>query len=106
MNIVAHRDGPFWYEEGGKEYSTHYTLQLYLKDSAAVNPDSDLVGGATAFLSKNHKQKLNVDPKAGSVLIFQHKKLLHEGSTVEAGTKLAVRMDLLYEWVNKPVRKT
>lgn len=76
-------------------------MQLYLNDSTSTNPVSDLVGGATAFLSKDRKRRLDVNPKAGSVLIFQHSGLLHEGAKVERGLKFTVRMDLLYEWVNK-----
>lgn len=79
-------------------------MQLYLNDSAAVNPESELVGGATAFLSQDRQRRLNVEPKAGSVLIFQHNRLVHEGAKVEQGVKLAVRMDLLYEWVNKKAK--
>ncbi len=59
---------------------------------------SDLVGGATTFLRPG-KRRLEVNPKAGSVLIFQHDGLLHEGSVVDAGTKFTVRTDILYEWV-------
>jgi hypothetical protein len=40
-----------------------------------------------------------VNPKAGSVLIFQHKGLFHEGSKVTKGTKYTMRTDILYEWV-------
>lgn len=101
---IAHCDGPYWYEEDGKDFQTHYTVHLYLNDSAAVNPQSTLVGGATAFLSKDRKRRLDIDPKAGSVLIFQHRRLLHEGAKVEQGVKFTVRTDVLYEWVNKKKR--
>lgn len=100
-DYLAHCDGPYFYEEDGKEFETHYTLQLYLNDSAAVNPEAELIGGATSFLSRDRKRRLNVEPKAGSVLIFQHANLLHEGAMVEEGLKFTVRLDLIYEWVNK-----
>uniref|UniRef100_A0A8H7K5W4 Prolyl 4-hydroxylase alpha subunit domain-containing protein n=1 Tax=Bionectria ochroleuca TaxID=29856 RepID=A0A8H7K5W4_BIOOC len=97
----AHTDGPFWYEDGEREFQTHYTVHLYLNDSVEASPDSELVGGATAFLSRDRQRRVDVNPKAGSALVFQHSKLLHEGSVVQAGQKFTVRMDLLYEWVNK-----
>jgi hypothetical protein len=40
-----------------------------------------------------------VNPKAGSVLIFQHRGLFHEGATVRKGIKYTMRTDILYEWV-------
>jgi hypothetical protein len=85
-----------------REFMTHYTLHLYLNDSVTASPDSQLIGGATAFLSKDGKRRLDVNPKAGSVLIFQHRKLLHEGATVTQGQKYTVRMDILYELVHQP----
>ncbi|KAH6874755.1 hypothetical protein B0T10DRAFT_532870 [Thelonectria olida] len=94
-----HCDGPYWYEDGDKEFQTFYTLHLYLNDSASHDAKSDLEGGATAFLNRKRDKHLDVNPKAGSVLIFQHKGLLHEGSTVIKGTKYTMRTDILYEWV-------
>lgn len=78
---------------------TFYTIQLYLNDSAANDPQSDLVGGATAFLSRKGDARIDVNPKAGSVLIFQHRGLFHEGARVDKGTKYTMRTDILYEWV-------
>lgn len=43
------------------------------------------------------RHRLDVDPKAGRVLVFQHRRLLHSGDTVAAGTKYTMRSDLLYE---------
>ncbi|KFA53344.1 hypothetical protein S40293_06653 [Stachybotrys chartarum IBT 40293] len=92
-----HCDGPYWYEADGKTFQTHYTLHLYLNDSAEYSPNSELVGGATSFLSRDRKRRIDVNPKAGSVLIFQHKRLLHEGATVQKGEKFTARMDILYD---------
>ena len=39
-----------------------------------------------------------MNPKAGSVLIFQHEGLLHEGAMLDSGVKYTVRMDVLYRW--------
>lgn len=41
-----------------------------------------------------------MNPKAGSVLLFQHRGLLHEGAVVTAGTKYTIRTDIIYEYVN------
>lgn len=57
------------------------------------------MGGATAFLSRDRKRRLDVNPKAGSVLLFQHRGLLHEGAVVTAGTKYTIRTDVIYEYV-------
>ncbi|CAM1500540.1 Fc.00g097020.m01.CDS01 [Cosmosporella sp. VM-42] len=94
-----HCDGPYWYEEGDKEFQTHYTVHLYLNDSIQNDPQSELVGGATAFLERRGGKRVDVNPKAGSVLIFQHKGLFHEGAKVNKGIKYTMRTDILYEWV-------
>ncbi|KAL6857479.1 hypothetical protein ACO1O0_004915 [Amphichorda felina] len=103
-----HCDGPYYYDVGKTEFQTHYTLQLYLNDSAEASGGTgeELVGGATAFLSRDKKRRVNVNPKAGGVLIFQHEGLLHEGAEVKAGVKYTMRTDILYEWVlDAPARK-
>lgn len=77
---------------------THFTIHLYLNDSQAeAGKAADLVGGATSFLSMDETKKLPVDPKAGRVLIFQHKGLYHCGDDVLAGTKFTMRTDIMYE---------
>ncbi|KEY64332.1 hypothetical protein S7711_09877 [Stachybotrys chartarum IBT 7711] len=96
-----HVDSPYWYQANGQTFQTNYTLHLYLNDSAEYSPDSKLVGGATSFLSRDRKRRIDMNPKAGSVLIFQHRRLLHEGATVTAGVKFTARMDILYELVEK-----
>ncbi|KAI1438375.1 hypothetical protein GGR50DRAFT_691240 [Xylaria sp. CBS 124048] len=95
----SHCDGA--YEEatpdGGGMAITFMTVHLYLNDSQqAVGPDAELRGGATSFLSADGSRKLDVDPKAGRVLIFQHAKLQHCGDEVLAGTKYTVRTDIMY----------
>lgn len=95
-----HCDGSYSEEVDGDRFSTFFTLQLYLNDSvAAVGQDADLVGGATSFLSNDGKKKVDVDPKAGRVLIFQHHRLYHAGDDVVKGTKYAMRTDILYNLV-------
>jgi len=77
---------------------THYTLHLYLNDSfakmegASGEPSpTDLVGGATSFLSQDHERRVNVNPKSGRVLIFQHEGLYHCGDDVIQGVKYTMR---------------
>jgi hypothetical protein len=96
--LPAHCDGAYWYDEGTKEFQTRYTVHLYLNDSAKVSADGDLEGGATGFLSWDDQRRIDVNPKAGSVLIFQHEGLYHEGARVTKGQKFTVRTDLVYEW--------
>lgn len=64
-----------------------------------------MVGGATAFLSRDKKRRLDVNPQTGSVLIFQHEGLLHEGAEVKEGVKYTMRTDILYEWVRDEPKK-
>ncbi|KAM0358831.1 hypothetical protein ACHAPY_004348 [Fusarium culmorum] len=95
-----HCDGAYFYTEGpGKEFETFYTVHLYLNDSAENDPSSELQGGATSFLDRRGEKRVDVNPKAGSVLIFQHKGLFHEGALVNRGIKYTMRTDILYEWI-------
>ncbi|GJC79656.1 hypothetical protein ColLi_02494 [Colletotrichum liriopes] len=101
-----HCDGPYGEEgEDGSVYRTHHTVHLYLNDSVAeVGKDkADLVGGATTFLSADEKRRVDVDPKAGRVLIFQHKRLYHCGDDVVKGTKYTMRTDILYRLVRSKI---
>lgn len=91
---LAHCDGAYRCVIDGKEGKTHYTLHLYLNGE---NEEDELEGGATSFLSKDETRRLDVNPKTGSVLIFQHRSLYHEGAIVTKGTKYTMRTDLLYK---------
>ncbi|TLD28300.1 hypothetical protein PspLS_03296 [Pyricularia sp. CBS 133598] len=100
-----HCDGAFVDSSDGKHRQTLFTLHLYLNDSkaeaaAAGREPSDLVGGSTPFLSKDGSRRIDVNPRCGRVLIFQHNKLRHSGDDVVYGTKLTMRTDLLYEMVS------
>ncbi|KAI1859301.1 hypothetical protein JX265_007259 [Neoarthrinium moseri] len=78
---------------GGKR--SFLTVHLYLNHEG-------LEGGATSFMLDYKDPENNyvkVDPKAGSVLVFQQRDLYHEGSLVTKGTKYTVRTDVLYEKV-------
>ena len=77
---------------------THFTIHFYFNDSAQALgipvPEDDstdprlvdsadkaaelLRGGATTFHSRDKKHRIDVDPKAGRVLIFQHRRLLRK----------------------------
>ncbi|KAI8174478.1 hypothetical protein K4K51_008774 [Colletotrichum sp. SAR 10_75] len=103
-----HCDGPYSEEmEDGTVYRTHYTVHLYLNDSAAEvgKEKADLVGGATSFLSNDERRKVDVDPKAGRVLIFQHNRLYHSGDDVIQGTKYTLRTDILYKLVKTEIKR-
>lgn len=89
---AGHTDAAFRMDKDGKQYKTQYTLQLYL------NGSDDLKGGETTFLSHDEKRKLSVPPTPGSVLLFQHRSLHHEGSLVKKGTKYSMRAELLYRF--------
>jgi hypothetical protein len=86
---------------GGKILRTHFTVHLYLNDSLVEaepnSPHPELVGGATSFLSSDEERRMDINPKAGRVLIFQHKRLYHCGDEVEKGIKYTVRTDIMYE---------
>ncbi|KAK8102558.1 oxidoreductase domain-containing protein [Apiospora sp. TS-2023a] len=101
--FAPHCDGPYsTKEDDGTVYRTHYTVHIYLNDSKAEAADdakesTELEGGATTFLSTDEKRQLDVNPKTGRVLIFQHRRLYHSGDNVLAGTKYTIRTDLLYK---------
>lgn len=42
------------------------------------------------------KSRIDVVPKAGRVLLFQHRFLIHSGDDVVKGTKYTLRTDIMY----------
>lgn len=98
-----HCDSPYSEVTADKRVvSTHYTVHLYLNDSKQeVGRGAELVGGATSFLSSDEKRKLDVNPKAGRVLIFQHRRLYHSGDDVKEGIKYTMRTDIMYHKRNE-----
>ena len=90
----AHCDGA--YETPDRKERSYFTLQLYLKDSEGKDGEEPLEGGATTFYSPNMKRHMDVVPKAGRVLLFQHRDLIHSGDDVVSGTKLTLRTDIMY----------
>ena len=89
----AHYDGSYQRNDiSHPQYgdTSFVTAQIYLNEG--------FQGGATAFLDPNsHDEatKINVIPKAGSILLFEH-QLLHEGSLLEMGRKYTIRTDIMY----------
>lgn len=103
IDVTAHCDGHFSEEVGGKQLKTFFTLHLYLNDSVAeAGEEAELVGGATSFVSNYGSRKVDVDPKAGRVLIFQHRGLNHAGDDVVEGIKYTMRAEIMYELVEPP----
>lgn len=97
-----HRDASYGEETGnGKYQESLFTLHLYLNDSQAeVGDKAELVGGATPFLSRDEKRRIDVNPRTGRVLIFQQRGLLHSGDDVLKGVKYTMRTDIMYELVD------
>lgn len=80
QRFAAHFDGSF--QRSDSERSL-LTFMLYLNDG--------FEGGETTFLELGDA----IVPKPGRALLFQH-PILHEGSEVRAGTKYAIRSDIMY----------
>lgn len=108
-----HCDGS--YETPDRTERSYFTLHLYLNNAEVFSKeeaettgipstDSALVGGATTFHSYNMKDKLDVLPKAGRILLFQHRDLIHSGDDVVSGVKYTMRTDLMYS-VERSERK-
>ena len=100
LTRTAHCDGSYHDDrDRNRVVRTLFTIHLYLNDSKAEVPDAELVGGATTFFSSDEKRRIDVNPKAGRVLIFQHRRLYHSGDDVLAGTKYTMRTDIMYQFV-------
>lgn len=80
QRFAPHFDGA--YQRSGTECS-ELTLMVYLNDA--------FTGGKTAF----HDHGVEVTPRTGDALLFQH-RLLHEGCVVVSGAKYVLRSDVMY----------
>ncbi|EMC98575.1 hypothetical protein BAUCODRAFT_119900 [Baudoinia panamericana UAMH 10762] len=103
-----HCDGT--YETPDRSERSYVTLHLYLNDHRprrkeiqAMLPEEreqaeavPLVGGSTTFYSRDMSKEVKVLPKAGRILLFQHRSLIHEGAEVVSGVKHTMRTDLMY----------
>lgn len=67
------------------------------KTSGGGADSAELSGGATTFYTDDMKAQIDVFPRVGRVLIFQHRALLHAGADVQAGVKYTMRTDLMFE---------
>ncbi|KAJ4366335.1 hypothetical protein N0V83_007971 [Neocucurbitaria cava] len=90
----AHCDGT--YETPDRTERSYFTLHLYLNNADGKEGQEPLVGGATTFFSWSMQDRIDVVPKGGRVLLFQHRGLLHSGDDVVSGMKLTMRTDLMY----------
>lgn len=84
------------YETPDRKERSYYTMHLYLNDETSTEVEPLIEGGATRFENLQRGQFHDVVPKAGRVLIFQHRDLLHSGADVVKGTKYTLRTDILY----------
>lgn len=85
-----HMDGSYETDDGTER--SYFTLHLYLNDAKG-----QLKGGATTFHSLyDSTRRVNVVPKSGRVLLFQHRGLMHSGEDVEGGVKYTMRTDIMY----------
>ena len=81
----AHCDGQVSLPDGRQG---RITVQIYLGGNAE--------GGATRIWSRDMRRWLDVEPKAGRVLVFQQRDVLHSGERIVSGVKLTVRTDLMF----------
>ncbi|KAH3838628.1 uncharacterized protein LOC127880202 [Dreissena polymorpha] len=79
-----HLDGAYVRDNGERSY---ITVQVYLNQG--------FKGGSTTFMSYSCENKVELVPKTGSVLVFQH-DIMHEGSRLEEGRKYTIRTDVMY----------
>jgi prolyl 4-hydroxylase len=80
QQFKAHYDGAF--QRSASERS-ELTFMIYLNDG--------FTGGQTVF----HDFDVDVAPRRGMALLFQH-EVLHEGRVVESGVKYVLRSDVMY----------
>lgn len=69
-----------------------------MRDSrSGLGADESLLGGATSFANGfSTVDAVRVFPRAGSVLIFQQRNLMHSGDDVFRGVKYTLRTDVMY----------
>ncbi|TGZ80094.1 hypothetical protein EX30DRAFT_372598 [Ascodesmis nigricans] len=82
--------------EDGKKLKSFVTLHIYLNDGTT---EEGLEGGATRFWNPRKTEWVDVEPKAGRVLVFQQRMLVHSGEEVVSGMKYTIRTELMYERV-------
>lgn len=96
--FAPHCDGHYVDKDGRAEKS-FLTVHVYL-NGGGQGDDEEIEGGATRFgvdFENPKEDKVDVDPRQGSVLIFQQRDMYHEGVEVEKGTKYTLRTDVIYK---------
>ncbi|KAJ5309047.1 hypothetical protein N7508_004426 [Penicillium antarcticum] len=69
----------------------------FLSAEESLEKADTLLGGATSFTDGfKAKDSVRVFPKAGSILIFQQRNLMHSGDDVFRGVKYTMRSDVMY----------
>lgn len=103
MRFLKYQGGEYFkphcdgcYETPDRKERSYFTLHLYLNDADGKDGSQPLVGGATTFFTYDMQRRMDVVPKAGRVLLFQHRGLLHSGDDVISGTKYTMRTDIMY----------
>lgn len=98
-----HCDGHYVGKDGDRAEKSFLTVHLYL-NGGGQGDGEEIEGGATRFgidFENPKEDKVDIDPKQGSVLIFQQRDMYHEGVEVRRGTKYTLRTDVIYEKVYK-----
>ncbi|KAF2203333.1 oxidoreductase domain-containing protein [Delitschia confertaspora ATCC 74209] len=110
MRFLKYIGGEYFHAHGDASYITldgkeisFLTLHLYLNGMAGKPGPESLIGGSTRFFGADMIRKIDVAPKAGRVLLFQHRNLLHSGEEVIKGTKYTMRTDIMY--TNEEIEK-
>lgn len=94
LTRAAHCDGSYETPDGTER--SYFTLHLYLNDAVGKDGEAQLEGGATTFFSGNMRKRVDVVPKVGRVLLFQHRLMIHSGDDVVRGQKFTLRTDIMY----------
>lgn len=79
-----HMDGMYMRTNGERSF---ITIQMYLNEG--------FKGGSTTFMDYNMKNRKEVVPKTGMILVFDH-DIMHEGSELIKGRKYSMRTDVMY----------
>ncbi|KAH8756294.1 hypothetical protein F5883DRAFT_684656 [Diaporthe sp. PMI_573] len=93
-----HCDRSYVSKDGSEK--SFLTVHVFLNGGG--KDDQEVQGGATRFgidFENPKVDKLGVDPKQGSVLIFQQRDMYHEGAEVHKGIKYTLRTDAIYRKV-------
>lgn len=83
--FTKHRDGPTYFSP---DYKSFFTVLIYLNDS--------YTGGHTIVYTDDEKHSYKVEPSIGGGFAMLQ-RVLHEGSCVTEGMKLAMRCDVMYK---------